>query len=40
MFILNAGLQNKYISQFKILINVLTIEIKETKGGLSLEKKF
>jgi len=39
MLILNAGLQNNYISQFKGLIEVLTIEIEKTKRGLSLEKK-
>jgi hypothetical protein len=39
MFILNVGLQNNYISQFRGLIEVLTIEIEKTKRGLSLENK-
>jgi hypothetical protein len=39
MFILNVDLQNNYISQFRGLIEVLTIEIEKTKRGLSLENK-
>jgi hypothetical protein len=39
MFILNVDLQNNYISQFRGLIEVLTIEIEKTKSGLSLENK-